>query len=129
MTADPSSDGYSNIRYEVEDGRARITLAIPQTHNAITERMLAELEDAAWRADDDTSVHCLILRGEGPSLIEAMVAGKLNCTVECNPLLGPCIFDAIEAHRRGEALPKKISLKERLFEQHEAKDLIADRKY
>jgi simple sugar transport system substrate-binding protein len=60
---------------------------------------------------------------------EAMVAGKLNCTVECNPLLGPCILDAIEAHRRGESLPKKISLKERLFEQHEAKDLIAGRKY
>jgi galactofuranose transport system substrate-binding protein len=27
---------------------------------------------------------------------EAMVAGELNCTVECNPLLGPKLFDVIE---------------------------------
>src|SRR5262245_33583763 len=26
---------------------------------------------------------------------EAMVAGTLNCTVECNPLLGPAAFDAV----------------------------------
>ena len=58
---------YRDIRYEVADGRARVTLTVPGTHNAITDRMLDELEDAAWRADDDTSVHCLILRGDGPS--------------------------------------------------------------
>ena len=67
MTVEDSSDDYTDIHYEVEHGRARVTLAIPKTHNAITDRMLAELEDAAWRADDDTDVHCLILRGEGPS--------------------------------------------------------------
>lgn len=58
---------YRDIRYEVADGRAHVTLTVPGTHNAITDRMLDELEDAAWRADDDTSVHCLILRGDGPS--------------------------------------------------------------
>ena len=67
MNEELSPDGYSAIRYEAEDGRARVTLARPETHNAITDRMLTELEDAAWRADDDTSVHCLVLRGEGPS--------------------------------------------------------------
>lgn len=58
---------YSDIRYEVEDGRARITLNRPETHNAITATMLREMEEALWEADDDTSVHCVILRGEGPS--------------------------------------------------------------
>jgi enoyl-CoA hydratase len=62
-----SAEDYQAIRYEVEDGRARVTLARGDTHNAITDAMLSELEDAAWRADDDTSVHCLILRGDGPS--------------------------------------------------------------
>ena len=62
-----SAEDYQAIRYEVEDGRARVTLALGHTHNAITDAMLSELEDAAWRADDDTSVHCLILRGDGPS--------------------------------------------------------------
>jgi len=58
---------YEQIRYEVEDGRARITLARPQTHNAMTPRLLEELEHALWEADDDTAVHCVMLRGEGSS--------------------------------------------------------------
>lgn len=58
---------YEDIAYEVSGGRARITLNRPETHNAITTRMLDELEDAVWRADDDTSVHCTILRGAGRS--------------------------------------------------------------
>jgi len=62
-----SPEGYSDIRYEVEGGRARVTLNRPDVHNAITDRMLTELEDAAWRADDDPGVHCLILRGAGRS--------------------------------------------------------------
>jgi simple sugar transport system substrate-binding protein len=60
---------------------------------------------------------------------EAMKAGKLNATVECNPLLGPAIFDAIEAHAAGKALPKKISLKERIYTQDEAAQLLPTRKY
>jgi enoyl-CoA hydratase len=56
-----------DIRYETEDGRARITLARPQTHNAMTSRLLEELEQALWEADGDNSVHCVILRGEGAS--------------------------------------------------------------
>lgn len=59
----------------------------------------------------------------------AMASGKLNGTVECNPLLGPAIFDAIEAHRAGKVLPKKISLKERLYEASEARAVLPTRKY
>ena len=58
---------YEEIRYEVEDGRARITLARPKTHNAMTPRLLEELEHALWEADDDCAVHCVVLRGEGAS--------------------------------------------------------------
>ncbi len=59
--------GYEEIRYETGDGRARITLARPAKHNAMTPRLLEELEHALWEADDDRSVHSVILRGEGPS--------------------------------------------------------------
>jgi len=58
---------YSDIRYEVEHGRARITLNRPDSHNAITSTMLSELQEALWQADDDTAVHCVLLRGEGRS--------------------------------------------------------------
>jgi simple sugar transport system substrate-binding protein len=60
---------------------------------------------------------------------EAMVAGKLNCTVECNPLLGPAAFDAIEAVKSGKEVPKKTIVKDEVFEQSVAKDVIGSRKY
>src|SRR5688572_3454194 len=60
---------------------------------------------------------------------EAMIEGKLNCTVECNPLLGPAAFDAVEAVLRGEEVPKWNKVHDRVFEQSEARDLIAERKY
>jgi len=59
----------------------------------------------------------------------AMVAGKLNCTVECNPLLGPAAFDAIEAIRAGRPLPKKTIVQDRVFDQSVAQDVMASRKY
>jgi simple sugar transport system substrate-binding protein len=60
---------------------------------------------------------------------DAMVAGKLNCTVECNPLLGPAAFDAIETIRAGKPVPKKTVVKDEIFDQSVAKDVIASRKY
>jgi simple sugar transport system substrate-binding protein len=60
---------------------------------------------------------------------EAMVAGKLNCTVECNPLLGPQLFDAVEKLMAGETLPKRISVEEGVFTQEQAKDVIDSRQY
>ena len=60
---------------------------------------------------------------------EAMVAGKLNCTVECNPLLGPAAFDAAEKAVKGEQLPKKTIVKDQVFDQSTAKEVISTRKY
>jgi ABC-type sugar transport system substrate-binding protein len=60
---------------------------------------------------------------------EAMVAGKLNCSVECNPLLGPAAFDAVEAALAGKPLPKKTIVKDQLFDQSMAKDVIGTRQY
>ena len=60
---------------------------------------------------------------------EAMVAGKLNCTVECNPLLGPLAFDAVEKSIKGEKLPKKTIVQDKAFEQSVAKDVIGSRQY
>lgn len=60
---------------------------------------------------------------------EAMIEGKLNATVECNPLLGPAAYDAIEKVRKGETLPKKTVVQDKLFDQSVARDVIGDRKY
>ena len=60
---------------------------------------------------------------------EAMIAGKLNCTVECNPLLGPPLFDAIEAVMAGKALPKRTIMKDGMFDQSVAAKELPNRKY
>ena len=60
---------------------------------------------------------------------QAMVDGKLNCSVECNPLLGPMAFDAVEKLVAGGKLPKTTVVKDQVFDQSNAKDVIASRKY
>ena len=60
---------------------------------------------------------------------EAMAGGKLNCTVECNPLLGPMAFDAVEKAVKGETLPKKTVVQDRVFDQSTATAELPNRKY
>ncbi len=60
---------------------------------------------------------------------EAMTAGKLNCTVECNPLLGPMAFDAVEKSLRGEKLPKRTVVPDRVFDSGNAAAELPNRKY
>src|SRR5205823_8301693 len=42
----------------------------------------------------------------------AMIDGKLNCTVECNPLLGPAAFDAVTDALAGKKLEKRTIVKD-----------------
>jgi enoyl-CoA hydratase len=58
---------YEHIRFEQERGRARIVLARPEKHNAISPRMHRELHDALWAADADPAVHAIVIKGAGPS--------------------------------------------------------------
>ena len=60
---------------------------------------------------------------------EAMVKGTLSATVECNPLLGPAAFDAVEKVLAGQKLPKYIKSEDRLFDQSTAAQVIDSREY
>jgi simple sugar transport system substrate-binding protein len=60
---------------------------------------------------------------------EAMIAGKLNVTVECNPLLGPQLMDAVRDVVAGKSLPKRIVTKESVFPQSVAAKEFPNRKY
>ena len=56
---------YEVIIYEVERGRARITLNRPEKLNALSIQVQEELNHALWQADNDNRVHTVILRGAG----------------------------------------------------------------
>jgi galactofuranose transport system substrate-binding protein len=60
---------------------------------------------------------------------EAMAAGKLNCTVECNPQIGPQLFDTVEAIKAGKPVPKRIQVNEGVFDQSQAAAELPNRKY
>ncbi|MBX7133324.1 MAG: ABC transporter substrate-binding protein [Fimbriimonadaceae bacterium] len=60
---------------------------------------------------------------------EAMKEGKLNCTVECNPLLGPYLFDAVEAVIAKKDLPKRTVIEDKMFTMDQAEAELPNRKY
>lgn len=57
--------GFETILYDTRDGHARITLNRPAKLNALSCVMQSELAGALWEADNDTSVHSVILEGAG----------------------------------------------------------------
>ncbi len=59
----------------------------------------------------------------------AMIQGELNCTVECNPLIGPKMFDLIEKVAAGEEVPRRVLVEEGVYTQDQAADLLETRKY
>jgi len=60
---------------------------------------------------------------------EAMVTGKLNCTVECNPMIGAQLFDIIKKVAAGQPVPKRIAVEEGVFDQSTAAAALPTRKY
>jgi ABC-type sugar transport system substrate-binding protein len=60
---------------------------------------------------------------------EAMIAGKLNATVECNPLMGPQLMTSVTEVVAGRPIPKRIVVDEALFTMDTARQVIQTRKY
>ncbi len=57
---------YKDIRMDVADGIAKLTIARPEVRNAFRPQTLFELADALSVARDDPGVGVVILTGEGP---------------------------------------------------------------
>jgi simple sugar transport system substrate-binding protein len=60
---------------------------------------------------------------------EAMIAGKLNATVECNPLLGPQFFELALKVVNGETVPRRIKSEESVFFPEDAAEIMPTRQY
>jgi simple sugar transport system substrate-binding protein len=61
--------------------------------------------------------------------VQAVVDGKINCTVECNPLFGPKVYDTVTRVLAGEKVERKSFNKDELFDSTNAAAVIASRKY
>jgi simple sugar transport system substrate-binding protein len=60
---------------------------------------------------------------------EAMIAGKLNVTVECNPLLGPQLMQIAKDVVAGKPVPKRVVTQEGVFPAEVAAKEFPNRKY
>jgi simple sugar transport system substrate-binding protein len=60
---------------------------------------------------------------------EAMIAGKLNATVECNPLMGPQLMTSVTEVVSGRPISKRIVVDESVFTMDTARQHIQTRKY
>lgn len=60
---------------------------------------------------------------------QAMIEGKINCDMECNPLTGKLLVNAIKTVVNGDPISKKNYVQEELFPADTAADYIDNRKY
>jgi galactofuranose transport system substrate-binding protein len=60
---------------------------------------------------------------------EAMMAGKLNVTIECNPLLGPQLMGVVQDVVARRRLPHRIVVEESIFPMETAREVFPTRKY
>ncbi len=60
---------------------------------------------------------------------KAMLEGKLNCAVECTPLLGPQLMQAVKWHMAGRQLPIRIITSEEVFPAELAAQEYSSRRY
>ncbi|MGM9428475.1 ABC transporter substrate-binding protein [Hydrogenophaga sp. MI9] len=60
---------------------------------------------------------------------EAMIAGKMNVSVECSPLLGPQLMQIVKDVKAGKPVPKRIVTQEGIFPMETAAQEFPKRKY
>ncbi len=60
---------------------------------------------------------------------EAMVAGEMNASIECSPLLGPQAVQAVRDLRDGKKLPARIWTIEGIFDETNAAAALPTRQY
>jgi ABC-type sugar transport system substrate-binding protein len=121
------------------------------TGEEVMRRILAELKengesfDVLFAHNDDMAIGAIKAMEEvglrpGKDIVivsvdgirdafKMMIAGKLNCSVECNPLLGPQLMKAVKDYFAGKELPVRIVTSEDVFPADVARELLRSRKY
>jgi simple sugar transport system substrate-binding protein len=111
--------------------------AFLKTHGKAINAVYAHNDDMALGAiqaieayGSKPGIDVLVVSIDGvKAAFEAIIAGKANATIECNPILGPMAFDAVERILRGEHVEKRFVVKDRAFDRDAARAELAKREY
>ena len=97
-------------------------ITVVYTHN---DEMALGAIQALKAANMNPGKDVLVVSVDGQkSALEAIMAGDMNVTVECNPRFGPIAFDTYEKHLRGEPIPPKIINQDRFFDSSNAAQFV-----
>jgi simple sugar transport system substrate-binding protein len=128
-----SGDFFRNVGKEVmqqilrelsADGRRMDVLFAHNDDMAIGA--IAAMEAAGMKPGKDV----VIVSVDGiRDAFKAMIAGKLNCSVECSPLLGPQLMKAVKDYMSGKELPVRLVTSEVVFPAEVARAVLPTRKY
>jgi len=58
--------------------------------------------------------------------LESIVRGELGASVESNPRFGPLALETYEKWKRGETIPPKVIMTDRLFDASNAREFVAE---
>ena len=95
MDAVPDDD-FTSLRYETRDRKAYVTLDRPERLNAIDGNMPREIRLAVERANDDPSVHVIVLPWRLPRQAANAVA---TLAAEYGPRVGLVLVTGHSAKR------------------------------
>ncbi len=84
------------------------------------------IEEAGMKPGKDVIIVSIDAIHEG---VQAVVDGRINCTVECNPLFGPKVYDLAARIVAGETVPRLQYNKDELFDSTNAAQAIGSRQY
>jgi len=108
---------------QAEGRRIRVLFAHSDT---MALGAIESIEAAGFKPGSDI----LVISIEGSrAAFEAMIAGKLNLSVECSPLLGPQLIAAVKDAAAGRPVPRRIVTQESVFTPDDAVRELPNRKY
>lgn len=84
------------------------------------------IEDFGLKAGKDIMIISIDATKEA---LNSIMIKKINCAVECNPLLGPQMMKAIKDLKQGKSLPIEIITEEGVFTYENAENSIELRRY
>ncbi len=119
------SRGAECMRYLLE--KYGDTIDVVFSHNdEMTMGALPEIERAGYRPGQDM---ILISIDGGQDAIDILKEGKINCIVECTPMLGSLLMETAQAVKDGKNVSRVIHPVERVFTDEEDLSALPPRGY
>ena len=119
------SRGAECMRYLLEKYGDDIDVVF--SHNdEMTVGALPEIEAAGYRPGEDMVI---ISIDGGQEAIDILKEGRINCIVECTPMLGSILMETALAVKAGEEVDRVIHPEERAFSDYDDLTALAPRGY